>query len=287
MLTLGKSTGESIANYHAAEAVSHSKLEVFRKRPALYKKQFIDKTIEREESQAFVIGSALHCIALEGDETYNSRYAVRPDGIDRRTKEGKAAWEVFCAQNAGKQILTTEDVKLVTAMNGAISAHPIASKLLTGGQSEVTWRARAASLPHPLQCRTDYFNGDGCELTEGRPYVADVKTVESLDSEEFRNFARAFVGFGYHRQCGFYLPLLQDCGVTCWDFFFIVVEKCEPFGCVVYRPTEDAVSRGLDESVDDLRRLSQCYSTGEWPNLPVDVLSIGLPGWYTGRKEAA
>lgn len=284
-MTLGKIHGEAIADYHATDCVSHTKLECFRRRPALFKKTYIDKTIAREESRAFAIGSALHCMTLEGD-AFPDRYVVRPAGIDRRTKDGKAQWETFCSANVGKTILDGDEAAQVCAMDEAIWNHPIAQHLLTGGEAEVTWRAKANTLPHPLQCRTDYFNANGCEFSHGRPYVVDLKTVDSLDSEEFRNFERAFVSFGYHRQCGFYLPLLQDCGVSCWDFYFLVVEKCEPFGCVVYQPNEDAVSRGLDETVSDLGRLAQCYKSGEWPNLPTDVQEIGLPEWYMRRNAA-
>lgn len=275
---LGKIVGESSAAYHATDAVSHSKLEVYRRRAALYKKRFIDRSVEPETGTHFVIGSALHCAVLEPTH-YAQRYAVRPAGIDRRTKDGKAAWESFLAANAGKEVLDAEDAALVEAMTAAVAGNPTAAKLLAGGEPEVTWRANGpAGLT--LQCRTDWFNGSGCELTEGRPYVVDVKTVESLDGSEFRNFERAFWSLGYHRQAGFYLPLLQDCGVKCWDWFFVAVEKQEPFGCVVYQPNEDAVSRGIDETVADLSALVRSYKTGEWPNLPTDVQQIGLPRWY-------
>ncbi len=279
MSVLGKIVGEPIADYHEQPAISHSKLEVFRRRPALYKKRFIDRTVQQEEGAALALGSALHCAVLEPRE-YEKRFAVRPEGLDRRTKEGKAQWESFLWANEGKSILDAEQSRTVENMVAAIAANTTAAALLADGEPEVTWRTTLAALPNPAQCRTDWFNPNGCELSGGRPYVADVKTTESLDAAEFRNFDRAFVGFGYHRQCGFYLPLLQDCGVKCWDFFFIVVEKAEPFGCIVYRPTEDAVACGVDETAHDLAELAQCYKRGIWPNMPLGVHDIGLPSWY-------
>lgn len=285
-MNLGRISGEAIAAYHGSEAISHSRLEIFRRRPALYYKRFIAKSVPPPESESFAIGSALHALTLEGPDAYAERFATRPEGIDRRTNAGKAAWEKFCAENAGKAVLTQDDADLVVNMHASIHGNETARMLLTGGEAEVTWRASSKSLPLPLQGRTDYFNGAGCALSEGRPYVADLKSVDSLDGEEFRNFARAFVNFGYHRQCGFYLPLLQDCGVRCWDFFFIVVEKREPFGSVVYKPTEDAVSCGIDETVNDLRSLAQCYSRNEWPNMPAGVQEIALPAWYRAKEAA-
>ena len=277
-MNLGKITGEPDNVYHETDAVSHSKLEVFRRRPALYKRKFIDRTIPKETSAALTIGRGVHCGLLERDQ-YAKRFAVRPAGIDRRTKEGKAAWEQFVAANAGKEILDAEDADLIEKMVGAVLENPTAKLLLAGGESEVTWRA-AGPAGMTLQCRTDRFNGNGCELTAGRPYVADVKTVETLDAGEFRSFERAFWSIGYHRQAGFYLPLLQDCGVLCHDWFFIVVEKQEPFGCVVYRPTDDAIACGLEETVRDLTALAQSMKTGVWPNLPTGVQEISLPSWY-------
>jgi hypothetical protein len=133
----------------------------------------------------------------------------------------------------------------------------------------------------PLQCRSDWFNPDGCELTEGRAYVADLKTVESLDDESFSNFERAVFRFGYHRQAGFYLPLITELwSKPVFDFVFIVVEKCEPFGVAVFKLTDDAVALGQDETVADLRDLKRCIDSDTWPNIDPVVREIGVPGWY-------
>jgi hypothetical protein len=136
-----------------------------------------------------------------------------------------------------------------------------------------------------LQCRTDWFNPAGCELSGGRPYVADLKTVESLDADAFRNFERACFNFGYHRQAGFYLPLITEIlGSPVFDFYFIVVEKAEPYGTAVYRLSDAATARGHDETIGDLIRLQSCIKDQQWPNLPNELREIGLPKWYGGTE---
>ena len=162
--------------------------------------------------------------------------------------------------------------------------HPLASQLLAAGKPELSWRVQpSGSLA--LQCRTDWFNPAGCELSGGRPYVADLKTVESLDSDAFRNFERACFSFGYHRQAGFYLPLITEIiGSPVFDFLFIVVEKAEPYGCAVYRLSDAATARGHDETITDLLRLQNCIKSEKWPNLPNDLREIGLPKWYGGAE---
>lgn len=269
---------ESGADYHANPAISHSKLETFRRRPALYHKKYIAKMIEREEpSTAFRVGSAAHCSVLEPTE-WAKRYAVKPEGIDRRTKDGKQQWAQFEELHAGKTIIDQDEAATVLKMRDAVFENKLGAQLLARGVPEATWRTGGSM---PLQCRSDWFNSDGCELTEGRAYVADLKTVESLDDETFSNFERAVFRFGYHRQAGFYLPLITELwSKPVFDFFFIVVEKCEPFGVAVFKLTDDAVALGQDETVADLRDLKRCLDHDTWPNIDPVVRKIGVPGWY-------
>lgn len=273
---------ESIQDYHANAALSHSKLETFRRRPALFYKKYIAKSLPAvEPSSAFRIGSAAHTAILEPRQ-YNLRYAIKPEGIDRRTKDGKIAFAAFEAENVGKIVIAEEEHDQVSSMCDAVHVHKLASQLLIEGTAEVTWRTQGTM---PLQCRTDWFNPDGCELSGGRPYVADLKTVESLDDEAFSNFEKAVFHYGYHRQAGFYLPLITEItGAPVFDFFFVAVEKVEPFGVAVYRLSDDAVARGQDESIEDLRGIKACTDSGVWPNIEEKLHELGLPKWYGGGE---
>ena len=275
---------ETNEQYHANDAISHSKLELFRRRPISYYRRFIAKTVARPEpTEAFRLGSAAHCAVLE-PTTFWDRYALRPEGIDRRTKDGKIAFAEFESANAGKTIITQEENNAVCEMVVAARLHPLASELLAAGQPELSWRVEPTG-GMALQCRTDWFNPAGCELSAGRPYVADLKTVESLDADAFRNFERACFNFGYHRQSGFYLPLITEIlGSPVFDFFFVAVEKCEPYGVAVYRLSDAATARGHDETIGDLIRLQSCIKSEQWPNLPNELREIGLPKWYGGTE---
>lgn len=274
---------EPIDIYHAHSAISHSKLETFRRRPALYHKRYVTKQIAPPEpTAAFRIGSASHCMMLE-PLTWPDRYAVKPEGLDRRTSAGKAAYAEFEAKSAGKIIIDADDASNVLRMTEAARNHPLAAQLLAHGQPELTWRTEGA---FPLQCRTDWYNPEGCELTNGRPYILDLKTVESLDDEAFGSFAKVAFRFGYHRQAGFYLPLISEISrKVVSDFFFLVVEKAEPYGVAVYRMTDEAIAKGQDETVEDLKRLQVCYRTNVWPNIEPVVQELALPKWYKGGAE--
>lgn len=269
---------ETNQQYHANSAVSHSKLEVFRRRPQLYYRRYIAKTITQEPATAALrLGSAVHCSVLEPLEM-TRRFAVRPDGIDRRTKDGKEKFAAFEQANAGKEILDMDEAAQVIAMTDAVRQHPLASELFGNGAAELSWRTQGSL---PLQCRTDWFNAEGCSLSQGRPYIADLKTVESLNGEDFGSFDKAVFKYGYHRQAGFYLPLVTEIlGRPVYDFFFVAVEKCEPFGVAVYRISDAAAGLGQDETLEDLRRLNGCLIDNKWPNIEPTLREIGVPTWY-------
>lgn len=271
---------ETNETYHANSAISHSKLETFRRRPALYYRKHILKVIGAEiPSGAFRMGSAAHTMILERDQ-FASRYAIKPEGIDRRTKDGKERWAEFEMANLGKTVIDKDEVAQLNQMADAVAANPLAAQLLAAGTPELSWRTEGAM---PLQCRTDWFNLDGCALSNGRAYVADLKTVESLNVGDFGSFERSVFNFGYHRQAGFYLPLISEIlAKPVYDFFFIAVEKVEPFGVAVYRLTDDAVALGQEETIADLRWLKACADANEWPNIEPEVRNLGVPAWYKG-----
>ena len=271
---------ESIAEYHANPAISHSKLECYRRRPALYYKKYVAQTLPQpEESGAFRLGSAVHCAVLEEKE-FASRYVLKPD-CDRRTKEGKIQFAEFAAQHAGKTFLDSDEMAQVVAMREAVAAHPIASRLLAEGIPEMTWRKAQPNALGALQCRTDWFAPCGCEISEFHPYALDIKTVESLDSDAFRNFERAAFSYGYHRQAGFYLPLINEIlEYPVSRMYYVAVEKVEPFGVAVYKLADDAIARGQDENIADLVRLKKSLEDNHWPNIEPTVHELKLPAWY-------
>ena len=276
-------SAETIEAYHANPAISHSKLECYRRRPALYFKKYVARTLPPpEETGAFRLGSAVHCAVLEEKE-FASRYILKPD-CDRRTKDGKIQFAEFSAQHADKTLLDSDEMAQVISMREAVAAHPIASRLLAEGIPEMTWREAQPNALGALQCRTDWFSFFGCEVTNGEPYALDLKTVESLDSDAFRNFERAAFSYGYHRQAGFYLPLINEIlEYPVSRMYYVAVEKVEPFGVAVYTLSDDAIAKGQDENISDLVRLKKSLEDNHWPNIEPTIHELKLPGWYDKR----
>jgi len=118
------------AEYHARPEVSKSGLDQIRRSPLHYWNRYLnpDRIIE-PPTLAMVIGSALHARVLE-PHLYDDEYMAAPEGIDRRTKEGKLRWADFEAEADGKTVLKAEDAAQIEAMAKAVHAHPAARTIL-------------------------------------------------------------------------------------------------------------------------------------------------------------
>lgn len=300
-MRFGKVVGEPNDVYHADEAVSRSKLDAFARQPLYYYRKYVEKSLKEDFGSASLrVGSASHALVLEGQDAYDRDFIVLPEDAPRRptpmqinaknpspeTVKAVQWWSDFNARAAGKVPLTAEEDTQSYRVLRSVREHPTAATLFASGQPEISWRVQ---LPqYAIQCRSDWFNQfDGCDLTNGEPYVVDFKTVASLDADEFGNFERGFFSLGYYRQGPFYNAVISEVlGFPIKHFFFVVTEKKEPFETRVFRPTERAMSLGWTEVKADLNRLAECYSTGVWPGSPAEILSIDVPDWYV-RKAAA
>ena len=114
--------------YRAAEGVSRSQL--WRLHEGSPEKFMYAEEHPEEPTPALVFGQMVHKLILE-PETFNDEFAVAPD-VDRRTKDGKAAWALFAEMNEGKTIVKAEDYDTACGMRNALLANDLITKLLSG-----------------------------------------------------------------------------------------------------------------------------------------------------------
>lgn len=75
--------------YHSGDGISCSGLKLIGQSPLHFWQEYINPNREEPpRKQAFVIGSALHCAVLEGED-FPHRYAIKPD-VSGTTLKGKA-----------------------------------------------------------------------------------------------------------------------------------------------------------------------------------------------------
>lgn len=246
------------SEYHAIDAISNSLISRILKSPA-HARAYLDTPPEPTKAMEF--GTAFHSAILEPD-TFAATYAVFSG--DRRTKEGKAAYEAL--QSAGKLILTAEDMSVIQGMQKSVFTHVAAAELLSEGEAElsVTWQDDSGFL---CKCRPDWWIGDT---------LVDVKTTEDASPE---GFAKSIAKYGYARQNVHYIE-----GTGANDFIFIAVEKTAPYAVGVYRLDDFSLGQGRIE----INRAKSAWDYALTHNMfhaySEEVETISLPNWAFDKE---
>ena len=116
------------AEYRKMEGVSRSELNVILQKTPMH--FLYEQTHPKEDTPSLLFGRATHKMILE-PETFSDEF-VEGIKVDRRTKDGKAAWEEFCASVGDREVVSAEDMEVLNEMRAVIEADPIASKFLKG-----------------------------------------------------------------------------------------------------------------------------------------------------------
>ena len=265
------------ATYHAHSAVSKSHLDLVAKSPLHFWARYLDPNrLPQEPTAAMAIGSAVHTHVLELDQ-WDAQYVVAPAGIDRRTKVGKAEWDVFQTAIGTRTVISREDADLVMRIGRSVLSHPAAAYLLSlPGKAETThmWVDEATGLQ--CKCRPDWLLDDGS-------MIVDLKTTEDAS---LCGFQKSIAQWRYHCQASWYLDGLQQAtGKRPEQFVFIAVEKKPPYVCAVYVADQQMIEIGRDTARRDLDKLNACKAADYWPGYSDQVEVINLPPWMRPKAD--
>lgn len=255
------------AEYHRHPAVSKHGLDDFRKAPALYR---WNRDNPRETTTpALLFGSLYHTVVLEPHRVA-AEYHVMPV-VDRRTKDGKAAWEQAMAEAAGKQQIKPDDIAKALAMREALMRHPAARAAVEDQRQHVEASMFWTDPTTGVECRgrPDIIRTDGM--------LIDPKTCQDASPEAF---TRAAFNYGYHRQAAFYMAGLEAItGEKPRAFVFVAQESEPPFLTAVYVASPQMIELGRKELAEDLDRFAHCLHNNTWPGLPDKPQELTLPTW--------
>ena len=282
----GRLDDEPIAEYHAAPAISHTKLSYFEDNfPATYHQKYIAKTLEPEDpKEHFDIGQAVESL-LVGTDTYKKAVAVNRQWADFKSAAARAWRDETRA--AGVIPLSQDNDALVHRMRDAVMRNPDAAALIAAGKPQVTFRSRGKHVA--AQCRSDWFSHTGTTLpsdgAETGPYDCDLKTIESLAPAAFISFDKQAVQLRYHHAAVWYAYVIRRVFAEMYGDdeqtlpfvkrYFIVVDKKQFPSATVY--TLPAVLWELAEvdlfrdyePLGTVQRLVACYANNSWPDAPI------------------
>lgn len=252
------------AEYHAADGISKSDLDLIHKSPAHY------KAARHEDTPALRFGTAFHCAVLENDR-FNAAYTVIEG--DRRTNVVKAA--IKEAKDAGKTVLDAEDFNALMGMSQAVFKNPICAALLRGSLKEHSVFSELDDVR--VKCRPD-----GWSIEKG--VLFDLKSTEDASPE---GFARTVAKYRYHVQDAFYrhvVASVTNCDADDLSFIFVAVEKKPPFAVALYQLDELAALQGWVDAREDLRRYKAAKDTGKWGGYSPRIETLSLPRWAVSSE---
>lgn len=258
-------TDMSKADYLALDAVSNSMLNHLWNASPAHLRYALDNP--PKQTPALALGEAIHTAILE-PERFLNLYVQAPK-VDHRTKSGKAEWESFLEENAGKAFLSASDYKTCEEIQASFRAHAPARTFVEEAkyiESSILWHDVSLSIDR--KGRPDILDSLGC--------IVDIKTTDdAIDTA----FERSILKYGYHRAAAGYLDGAKACGFDVNDYILIAIEKSPPYGIKIYRLRDDVIAQGREENARLLTLYAECKHSNHWPSYPQEIEEIGLPAW--------
>jgi hypothetical protein len=256
------------AEYHALNALGSSGIKRLARSPAHYFASIDPAAPKQEATAAMKAGTLAHCALLEPGELYR-RYVVRPDGLDLRTKEGKA-WAA--SMPADLELISHQQMDTALMQADSVRSLPDVAALLSRGSAEVSafWLDEATGVH--CKCRPDWVSpaGDGVVLV-------DLKTCQDASPE---GFPKTIARFGYHLQAAWYSKgYEQASGKRVLGFVFACVESDYPHAAAAYMLDDESIDKGHAECQRLLNLFAECRSANRWPAYSTEIQPLTLPAW--------
>lgn len=227
--------------------LSYSSISAFKNSP----RKFIDyKLGVKEETDAMLYGSMLHCLVLEPDDFFNRYHTIEDGDIcnqiggakPRATKVYKE-WYQAAIQEAGQKIIVeTNDYHAARIAAENIRYNRASAKIL----SMVEQREK------PIEWEFKNFKFKGFIDGVGEKAIFDIKTCPDASPQKFQ---RDIMQRGYYMQAAMYL-----CGLgQVKDCYIIAADRQN--GVSVHRLENKLIEHGATEYNKILDKFNHCILT--------------------------
>jgi len=268
------------AEYFSAEGISKHVLDQFEKNPWAFFRRLKDgKPAPVEETPALAFGTAVHCAILTPDKL-DDTIVAQPEEITYR--RGKV-WEAFKAENAGKTILTQDQMDCLHALAETLQKFEAAKEILTAcsldNREVATFWAHEKFPTLQLKGKLDFISDNG-------QLVGDLKTCQDASPA---GFAKACDQYAYARQAAFYLDAVEAItGKAPAVFAFLAVEKEYPFTPALYTfdADSDFICTGRIGYLLALRKYNE-FAKEDFDKIPVGYSehNLQLPAWNNDFRK--
>lgn len=265
----------SNAEYRKKEGISASDIKKMMKSMAHYK--YYKDHPDENDSEALQFGRAYHKLMLEPDD-FDNEFIVSPK-FDRRTKEGKAAYEEFLKNAEGKEVINEDTYQKLLEMQVALYNTPYV-KLLIKGEHEKSFFWTDEKTGIPCKCRPDSFG-----QIKGQYVCVDLKTTNDAETDHFMKDA---LKFGYDIQADHYCEGLESVYKKPFKFIFIAQEKTAPYLVNVLEADEYFMASGKELRDKLLEEYSKCLETDEWEGYMTKesgINNLSVPAWIKNSLD--
>ena len=249
-------------DYHSGiDRITSSGLKILlKKSPAHYHAEYMGGGTS--PTPAMEYGIAGHALILEGEEAFAKLAVARPDGMDGRTKDGKA----FKEAAKDKIVLAERDVEEMYAFKKKLSEAPEYGPLLFGssGIAEGVIKWRDAITGAEAKCKPDWMSRDGT-------LIIDLKMMADADPT---NFKRSVYRYGYHVSAAMYIEGVASHFSNSPVFVWAVCEKGSG-NIAFYTPSAELLSEGHDKVGHGMAIYAECKRRKAWPGYSNELVEIG------------
>lgn len=252
------------SEYHKREGLSCSQMKHLSRSPAHFMSNLLHPV---QPSPAMIFGTVVHHLVLTPSQPLP--VVIMPEGLDMRTKEGKA-WK---ASVGSTPVISKADFERAENCADSLMGHRHVQDALSSGKAEVSifqdWSYGGTVL---RKGRPDWICTDGT--------ICDVKTTMDARKESFQ---RDFWTLKYYMQAAYYMDLYNDArdlsAPKCEMFAFFAVESEPPHGVVVHMVHPNAILRGRQEWQKLACLYMDCKEKNEWPGYSDEISVLDIPRW--------
>ena len=178
-------------------------------------------------------------------------------------------WDEARAEFIGdRAVLNDLDYQMCIKMESNAREHKLASRVLAGGQAEVTliWRHRTGMW---CKARLDYL----VQTESGHNVILDLKS-STHDINKPRSVARTIENYGYEFSAAFYADGLEVLTGEAPTFGWVFVEKDSPYQLRLWQASDRMMLKGHNRMEMALAEIAHAEKTGHWPGYPEEFTLI-------------
>ena|ERR1700753_1528167 len=258
-------------DYHASNGLSNSQMSFLLPPhcPKMFWYQNLSGRVERKESAAFDLGTAVHTMVFEPDE-FKNRFHCVIEVPNKNTTIGKAAFIGMKKAAAGRIVLDKEQQDTIHWMSANITSHAM-WKSVKGDRTgciedSLAWIDQETGVL--LRSRPDFYTDD---------IIIDLKTTKDSSPHAFQ---KAVADYSYHRQGALStdgLSILTNKEYR--NVILFVVDKKPPHFVRCYVMTDNALNQGKYEYKYAAHQYKKCIDSGIWESYPEIIEDLDLPNW--------